>query len=233
MQKFNRIAIIPAREGSKRIKNKNLINFFGKPIIFYTIKNAKKSKLFSKIHVSTNSDKIFEYLRKINLIPEFKRPNNLSGDKIGLMKVLKYVINKYEEKNVFFKEIWLLYACSPLISQDDLIKASKKFNKSKKKFPMISIKEYETPIEWALRKRGEKFGVLKPKSLKKRSQDLKLNFHETASFVIFKREHLKKESFKNYYGYKLKKYVIDIDTNEDLEIAKALYAYQKKNLMKV
>ena len=52
------IAIITAREGSKRIKNKNIISFFGKPIISYSIKAAKKSKLFQDIIVSTDSKKI-------------------------------------------------------------------------------------------------------------------------------------------------------------------------------
>ena len=58
MLKLNRLAIIPARGGSKRIKNKNLIDFNGKPIIKYTIDNANRSKLFDKIHVSTDSNRI-------------------------------------------------------------------------------------------------------------------------------------------------------------------------------
>ena len=54
---IKRLAIIPARGGSKRIKNKNLKNFFGKPLIYYSILAAKKSKIFSEIHVSTDSKK--------------------------------------------------------------------------------------------------------------------------------------------------------------------------------
>ena len=52
------IAIIPARSGSKRIKNKNIKLFCGKPIIYYSINEAKKSKIFQKIIVSTDSEKI-------------------------------------------------------------------------------------------------------------------------------------------------------------------------------
>ena len=62
MLRLNRLAIIPARGGSKRIRNKNLIDFDGKPIIKYTIDNANKSKLFDTIHVSTESQKIFKHL---------------------------------------------------------------------------------------------------------------------------------------------------------------------------
>ena len=56
--KIKRLLIIPARSGSKRIKNKNIKNFVGKPIIYYPINTAIKSKLFTKIHVSTDSKKI-------------------------------------------------------------------------------------------------------------------------------------------------------------------------------
>ena len=65
MLKLNRLAIIPARSGSKRIKNKNLVDFNGKPIIKYTIDNAKKSKLFDKIHISTDCNKIQNYLKTL------------------------------------------------------------------------------------------------------------------------------------------------------------------------
>ena len=58
---IKRLAIIPARGGSKRIKNKNLKNFFGKPLIYYSILAAKKSKIFSEIHVSADSKKILKY----------------------------------------------------------------------------------------------------------------------------------------------------------------------------
>ena len=73
MLKLNRLAIIPARGGSKRIKNKNLIDFNGKPIIKYTIDNANRSKLFDKIHISTDSNKILDYLKKYKINTEFKR----------------------------------------------------------------------------------------------------------------------------------------------------------------
>ena len=63
------IAIIPARGGSKRLRNKNLINFFGKPLIYYSIIAAKRSKLFKKIIVSTDSKKIKKFQN--NTVPKF------------------------------------------------------------------------------------------------------------------------------------------------------------------
>ena len=229
MLKLNRLAIIPARGGSKRIKNKNLVDFNGKPIINYTINNAKKSKLFDKIHVSTDSKKIIKYLKKCNIEPEFKRPKRFSGDKVSISEALKFVVNKYKKRKVFFNEIWLLYSCSPLISHKDLILASKKFNKTKKKYPMMSVKEYDVPIEWAFKKKNNVLEPYNKRSLKLRSQDIKKNYYESGSFIIFKTSQLFKKNIYKFYGYELKKsYAIDIDTKEDLDIAKVFYNYNLK-----
>jgi len=229
MLKLNRLAIIPARGGSKRIKNKNLVEFNGQPIIQYTINNAKKSKLFNKIHVSTDSNKIINFLKKSNMGPEFKRPKKFSGDRVGLSETLQYVVNEYKKKKVFFNEVWLLYSCSPLISHKDFISASKKFDKTKKKYPMMSIREYDIPIEWAFKKKNNNLEPINKRFLKSRSQDIRKSYHESASFVIFKTSQLFKNNSFKYYGYELKKrYAIDIDTKEDLEIAKALHKYNTK-----
>ena len=61
---IKRLAIIPARGGSKRIKNKNLKLFYGKPLIYYSIKALKDSNIFSKIHISSDSSKILNYSNK-------------------------------------------------------------------------------------------------------------------------------------------------------------------------
>ena len=75
------IAIIPARQGSKRIKGKNIKNFFGKPIISYVIKEVIKSKIFDYIIVSTDSHKIKKISEKYGAKVFFKRPKKISNDK--------------------------------------------------------------------------------------------------------------------------------------------------------
>ena len=71
MKKIKRLAIIPARSGSQRIKNKNIKIFHNKPIISYSIKTALKSKLFKKIHVSTESKKIKKVVKSYGLNIDF------------------------------------------------------------------------------------------------------------------------------------------------------------------
>ena len=68
---MKRLLIIPARSGSKRIKNKNIKFFFNKPMIHYSIQTALKSKLFDEIHVSTDSTKVLSFTSKFNLNNKF------------------------------------------------------------------------------------------------------------------------------------------------------------------
>ena len=74
------IAIIPARKNSQRIKNKNIKIFNGKPIIFWSIKTALKSKLFKDIFVSTDSKKIAKYAIKYGVKVLYPRPSKLSDN---------------------------------------------------------------------------------------------------------------------------------------------------------
>jgi CMP-N-acetylneuraminic acid synthetase len=101
-----RLAIIPARSGSVRIKNKNIKLFCGKPIISYSIDSAKKSNLFNKIHVSTDSSKISRVVKNSNLKIDFLRTKLLSNNSTGLFKVCKFVFQKYLSLGEVYDEIW-------------------------------------------------------------------------------------------------------------------------------
>ena len=146
---INRLAIIPARSGSKRIKNKNIKNFYSKPIIFYAIDALKKSNLFSKIYVSTDSNKIRNLVNKKNLNIKELRPKKLASDNSPTMQVLKYELNKMLKNNENYDEVWLISACNPFLQIKDLKKAAKVFSKNKKTLSLITVTEYPAPIEWA------------------------------------------------------------------------------------
>ena len=98
---IRRLLIIPARAGSKRIKNKNIKLFQNKPVIYYSLNQAKKSKLFKKIHVSTDSKKIKKIVEKLNYKVDFLRPKKLAGDKVSTESVLRYVVDKFQKKKRF------------------------------------------------------------------------------------------------------------------------------------
>ena len=228
--KVKRLAIIPARSGSIRIKNKNIKDFHNKPIIQYTLNNAIQSKLFTDIHVSTDSKKTTKLVEKLGLKVNFLRPKKLSTDKASLIDVLKYVTKNYSQKNKFYDEVWLLYACAPLINYHDLIKASKYYNKTKKDLPMMSMKEFEAPVEWSFEKINKLFIALDSKKIKIDSKKFKKKYFESGTFIIFPKKNDQDYNFKSKknYGFVLPRLkAIDIDTHEDWQIAEFLYKCNK------
>jgi len=228
---MKRLAIIPARGGSKRIKNKNIKNFCGQPIINYIISSAKESKLFDKIHVSTESNLIKEVVEKNQLSIDFMRPERLSDDFTPLMPVISFVLDTYKTMNIYFDEVWLLFACAPLIDKDDLISASKVYSAQEinLKKPLLSVVESPSPIERSYLKDSK--NILHPRygdKLKERSQDLPKSFYDSGTFVIYPNSFLSQQEKKvindDYIGYELSTMkAIDIDTQKDWDLAEALF----------
>ena len=227
---IDRLVIIPARGNSKRIKNKNIKNFNGKPIISYSIKNLEKSKLFKKIHVSTESMKIVNKVNKKYI--DFLRPKTLSGDKVSTLSVMQYVVNKYLEK-VFFNEIWCLSACSPLIKVKDLIQASRLLKRKNKKI-IITVSAFQTPIEWGFKMlKNKQLDPISKGAYKKNSQNFKKKYFDTGDFIcmnykLFKKINNKTSLDKMYLGFEIPKYrAVDIDEFEDWKIAEMYHRILK------
>ena len=225
VKKIHRLLIIPARSGSKRIKNKNIINFAGKPIIFYSIEAALKSKLFNKIHISSDSSSILKLCEKKKIFTEFLRPKKLANSKIGLDKVIMFVFDKFKKQNITFDEYWCILPCSPLINSEDLIGSSKIFKKDSK-HPLMTFSKFPAPVDWAYKKKGSKFFSINPNKTKINSQKFPSYFYETGNIYIYSLKHLKNKYKKNIFsGYELKREnAIDIDEPDDLDFAKKLYS---------
>ena len=113
------IAVITARKGSKRIKNKNIINFFGKPLMAYSINTAKKSNLFSKVFVSTDSLKIKKIAEEYGAEIPFLREKKLSDDFSGTNEVVADFIKRMKYENYI---ICCIYPTAPLMRKKDLKK---------------------------------------------------------------------------------------------------------------
>jgi N-acylneuraminate cytidylyltransferase len=133
IRKKDSIAIIPARKGSKRIPGKNIKLFYGKPIIYYAIKKAEESHLFSKILVTTDSKKIANISKKFGASVEFIRPKYLSNDKVSTIEVVSHAVNYLKRKHLFYKYVCCIYPVTPLINLKKFkicykILSSNKFN---------------------------------------------------------------------------------------------------------
>jgi len=125
------ICIIPARAGSKGIKNKNMVKLKGKPLIHWTIKIAKKVKYFDKIIVSTNSKKIQNYSKRNGIRTPYLRPEKISRDNTPMEKVVKDIAKYYRKMNYIPYAVAILQPTSPFRKLSTINKACKIFLKNK------------------------------------------------------------------------------------------------------
>ena len=117
------VAIIPAREKSQRIRNKNLVNFLGKPIISWPITMAKRSKIFDKVIVSTDSKKILRISKKFGAEVPFLRPKKISDNQTGIIEVVNHAIKFLEKKKIRFKYVCCIFATAPLLKKKTIQQA--------------------------------------------------------------------------------------------------------------
>jgi pseudaminic acid cytidylyltransferase len=220
------VCLIPARSGSKRLKNKNIIDFFGKPIISYPIKTAIKSRLFNKIIVSTNSKKIARISNKYGAESPFTRPEKTSSDYATDYDVIEHFLNYAKKQNFKIRLLCYIYPANPLLKVATLKKCKKLLLDSKSK-KIITVGKFSYPIQRALVKNT--FGNIyfrEKKNKKKRSQDLNSFYHDAGQCYWFDLRRIKniRNLNSNIKGVELKKFeFLDVDTKEDFNILKKIY----------
>jgi pseudaminic acid cytidylyltransferase len=226
---IRRIAIIPAREGSKRIHDKNIRDFCGKPMIAYVLNAAKDSGLFDVIHVSTDSQRISDVVENLGFPIDFLRSADLADDYTPIIPVLKDVLKTYISRGVIFDQVCLLMATSPLVEATDLRGASELYDRNRGTKPVMCITCYPAPVEWAYRRRADaSLMPLQPGMFAIRSQDMEAHYYDSGCFSFLPVQYvLNSEGAGNdmdFIGYILPKYkAVDIDDEEDLILAEAIY----------
>lgn len=126
-----KVAIIPARIGSKRIKEKNIKNFCGKPIIYWPIKELIKSKIFDKIIVSTDSNKIAKIAKRCGAEVPLLRPKKISDDYTGTSEVVRHEINLLKSKKIYPTYVCCIYPTAAFLLSKDLKKGLQDLKKKK------------------------------------------------------------------------------------------------------
>ena len=224
--KNKNIAIIPARGGSKRIPKKNIKNFFGKPIIAYSIEAALQSGLFDEVMVSTDDKNIAEIALKYGAKVPFYRSSKTANDFATLADVVAEVIAQYQKNNQEFEHICCLLATAPFIQTEDLKKSYQKMKKNNFDgiFPVV---RYSFPIQRALQFNHEKIQMIWPENKNKRSQDLEPSFHDAGLFYWIKTKvFLQKKTMWTDQTSAIEipeTKAQDIDTEEDWKIAELKY----------
>ncbi len=225
---MKRLAIIPARGGSKRIPRKNVKNFLGKPIIQYSIEAAINSNLFTEIMVSTDDKEIAKIVSNLGASVPFLRSSKTADDHATLSDVLNEVIDDYHEANKRFDQICCLLPTAPFITADHLVKALTLMEENGY-HTVFPVKKFSYPIQRALKMDDStgKVAMIWPENLNTRSQDLTPSYHDCGQFYWLNTAGFLKERklFTNNSGVIVlpEIEVQDIDTQEDWKNAEAKY----------
>ena len=226
------ICIIPARSKSKRIKNKNIKHFNKKPIISYAIMIAKKSKLFERIIVSTDSKKIAKIAIKYGAEVPFLRKRELSDDYTNTPDVL---IDAIKNISSFENEYhFCLYPTAALITTKDMIESLNKI-KRKNSDVLIAITNFNQSPMRALKINGDRVNFNFKKFAKSRTQDTPILYRDTGTFYIYKTKDLLikrgKLTKNSTYYYLNNLRGIDIDNEIDFQFAEFIYKKFNKKII--
>ncbi len=226
-----RIAIIPARGGSKRIPRKNIKKFLGKPIIAYSIETALKSELFDEVFVSTDDEEIATIAKSFGAIVPIFRSEKNSDDFATTSDLLIEVLEYYQTQNKTVEAFCCIYATSPLIEKDDLIAANQLFKQSNFD-TLLSAVAYSFPPQRSFQLNDEKQIELNfPENIQKRSQDLATFYHDAGMFYFCKTAAFLLS--KNIWSGKIGAFCLnemkvqDIDTESDWKLAELKYELNK------
>lgn len=224
-------AIIPARGGSQRIKKKNIKKFYSKPILYWTVKALKQSKLFSKIVLTTDDNQIKKTGKHLGFDYIISRPANLADNLTPTKPVIEHAIRILKKK---FKITFVccVYPCNPFLNSLDLKKSFKILRKNKKNF-VFPIAEYVHPIQRAFRiGKKNKLIFFRKKNELTRTQDLVKSYHDAGQFYWGSVSNWlsKKKMHSNGVGLIISKWrAVDIDNLQDWKKAELLFKVLKNN----
>ncbi len=230
---MRKIAIIPARGGSKRIPGKNIKPFAGKPLIAYSIEAALQSNLFEKVIVSTDSDEIAEVALKFGAEVPFLRSKGLAGDFTGTDDVVLDALRRMEDKVGVIDYVCCIYATAPFVRSEDL-KTGLDILCSNNAYSAFSVTTYPAPIFRSLKINKEnRLEMIWPEYKMARSQDLPEAYHDAGQFYWADAQRfLRLGTFWSYDTLPIRisrHRVQDIDTMEDWVSAEKMFEVLKMN----
>ena len=219
-----KIAIIPARGGSKRLPGKNTKLLGDKPLIGWTIEAAIESNVFDHVFVSTDSQEIADISKQYGAEVPFLRPEELASDTATTNDVITHLVDWFEsEFNQTTSLIAVLQPTSPFRNAKHIIEAIEEMNDKSAK-AIISVCQLEHPIQFCnqLGSDGSMADFINLENMK-RTQDLKPTYRLNGALYIFDRDYVGRmqEIYSNgTYAYIMSsKLSIDIDTQKDFDLA--------------
>lgn len=228
-----KVAIIPARGGSKRIPRKNIRPFNGKPIIAYSIEAAISSRIFDRVIVSTDDSEIAAVAERYGAEVPFVRPDELSDDYVGTGDVVAHAERWLVEYGCQVSYVCCIYATAPFVRGKYLTEGLELLLDSDVDYA-FSITNFPFPIQrsWIVNNSGL-IEIASMEGFTKRSQDLEEAYHDAAQFYWAKAGAFGNISFHNNAMpvFIPRWFVQDLDTPEDWTHAEMMYeVLQRKGL---
>lgn len=230
------LAVIPARGGSKRLKNKNILPLLGKPMIAHTIKSALDSRLFADVLVSTDNPAIARVARKYGADVPFLRDAKLADDHTPVSEATLSAVEQMQTYTgkTYTAVVQLMPNC-PCRDAKDIRSAYKLFSFSRSKFQISVFPFGWMNPWWAMRLDGHgRPQRLFPKAYTKRSQDLDKLYCPTGAVWIANTDALRQQ--RTFYGKGFSVFVmdwrhaLDIDDKDDLQMAKIVLELSGKRV---
>lgn len=222
-----RVAVIPARGGSKRIPRKNIKQFCGKPMIAYTIEAAKNAQCFDNIVVSTDDLEIAAIAKEFGADVPFLRPHELADDHTGTIPVIAHAVDWINQNVGEVSFACCLYATAPFIQPNSILHGLSKL-KEKNVDYAFTVTSYAFPIQRAVRINNEcRIEMFNNEFYDVRSQDLEESFHDAGQFywgrAVAWLNHVPMFDNTSVPILLPRHHVQDIDTNEDWQRAEWLF----------
>ena len=221
------LAIIPARSGSKGLKDKNIKILNGKPLLAYTIEVAIKSNVFDEIIVSTDSEKYAQIARQYGANVPFLRSEDLSNDTASSWDVVKGIIQRYKDLGKEFDTVALLQPTSPLRTSEDIIEGYKILVEKSANL-IVGVCELEHSPLWTnkLPVDNSMTDFINPSIVGIPRQKLEKYYRINGAIYIIKTSHLLEADNiykdKSYALIMDKKSSVDIDDEYDFIIAETI-----------
>jgi N-acylneuraminate cytidylyltransferase len=177
-----RLAVIPARGGSKRIPRKNVRPFGGLPMIAWSIRAAVESGCFERIIVSTDDAEIASVGREYGAETPFQRPAELSDDHTGTVPVIAHAVRWQNANGAAASEVCCIYATAPFVQAADIRRGLHVLGETGAEYA-FSVTSYPFPIQRAVRLTPEgRMAMFHPEHFNTRSQDLEEAWHDAGQF---------------------------------------------------
>ena len=225
---MKKLAVIPARSGSKGLPDKNILPLSGRPMMSYTIEAALQSQIFDYVMVSTDSLQYAQIAEQYGAQVPFLRSEENAGDTASSWSVVLEVLRELEKKGLFFDVVSLLQPTSPLRTSQDIRGAWQLFEE-KQANTVVSVCELAHPVEWTftLSQDGSMEEFSKSPYRNMRRQDCGRRYMENGAIYITRKEVLLQEEIDIYasrcYGFLMDKCrSYDIDDKTDMLLVEAV-----------